>query len=75
MLELENFETLCSLSEGLVDVCKPLALINLDYFHYVKVYDDGSRISLTNKSEWMRHYCARELYLMPTISKKNDSKK
>jgi DNA-binding CsgD family transcriptional regulator len=58
-----------ALSQHLIDLCRPLSHINFDYFHFIRSYQDGSRISLTNNPCWMEHYYQNEFYKSPKVSK------
>lgn len=41
-----------STSENVRSICKPLLQIDIDFFHYCEIKNDGSRISLTTHPLW-----------------------
>lgn len=57
------------------DIALPLQNINVSYFHHVRSYINGSRISLSNNQPWMLHYYSRQYYLQPAINKKIDNER
>ena len=61
------------LSEQCIDICIPLHHFGITYFHYIKSFKDNSRISLTNRPEWMEAYYSYEFYLSPMLSKEYGS--
>lgn len=44
------------LSQELAALCKPLESLHIHHFTYTKRYYDGSRISLSNKPQWIADY-------------------
>lgn len=51
------------------DICKPLFSLGINYFHFIRSYSDGSRISLSNNHEWSEYYYKNEFYRRPAIDK------
>jgi DNA-binding CsgD family transcriptional regulator len=50
-------------------ICNPLTALDIVYFHYIKSFQDGSRISLCNHADWVEHYYTNRYYLTPSIDK------
>jgi LuxR family quorum-sensing system transcriptional regulator SolR len=50
-------------------ICNPLNTLDIVYFHYIKSFHDGSRISLCNHADWVQHYYTNRYYLTPSIDK------
>lgn len=50
------------LSMELMELCKPLELFKIHHFTYFKHFDDGSRISLSNKPKWIEDYYNLSLF-------------
>lgn len=50
------------LSSQIADICKPLELLNISHFTYQKQFNDGSRISLSNKPQWIEDYYNLQLF-------------
>ncbi len=61
MILLPNHPLLL-LSTELNNLCKPLDLIHVNHFTYLKQFNDGSRVSLSNKPEWIEDYYKLNLY-------------
>ena len=43
------------------------------YFHFVRIYHDGTRISLTNCKQWMKFYYENKFFQTPTFFKSHQS--
>ena len=50
-------------------MCRPLSHINFYYFHFIRLYSDSSRLSLTNNLDWMAHYYQNAFYQLPSLTK------
>lgn len=50
------------LSSEFSELCKPLEIINVSHITYQKQYKDGSRIALSNKTQWIEDYYNLNLY-------------
>jgi DNA-binding CsgD family transcriptional regulator len=44
------------------ELCKPLELLHIQHFTYQKQFNDGTRISLSNKPQWIEDYYNLNLY-------------
>jgi DNA-binding CsgD family transcriptional regulator len=44
------------ISKELIEICKPLELFNIHHFTYQKHCNDGGRINLSNKPNWIMDY-------------------
>lgn len=44
------------------DVCKPLKMIGITSFDYVRTFDDGSKITLCNNAVWLSKYYNEKFY-------------
>lgn len=49
-------------SNEIKEICKPLYLIGLDYFTLDRIYNNKSRIILTNRPDWILHYYNNNYY-------------
>ncbi len=49
-------------SADLDEICKPLIKNGITIFTYLKNFDDGSQINLSNNGLWLEHYYKYELY-------------
>lgn len=38
------------------EICKPLKLLNVHLFNFVRLYKNGARINLCNNAPWLHHY-------------------
>jgi hypothetical protein len=45
-------------------ICEPLKKIHIGYFLYVKRYQDGSAVCLTNSPAWQNYYFKQRYYLI-----------
>ncbi len=50
-------------------ICDPIKQLGITYFHYIKTYSSGARISLSNYADWMNYYYTNKLYKNPFINK------
>ena len=60
---INNYENILPFSNVLLDN------FEIKYFHFVRIYNDETRISLTNFKEWMEFYYENKFYLTPTFIK------
>jgi len=44
------------ISKEVADICKPLGLFNIHHFTYQKHCDDGGRINVSNRPDWIADY-------------------
>lgn len=58
---LQNHIALTS-SDSVRDICKPLEMLGISYFSFVRSYHDGSHIRLSNNPAWTDHYYKRGFY-------------
>ena len=46
-----------TLSSEVEQICKPLfTCFEISFFNYVRIFYDGQRLSLSNRSDWLEHY-------------------
>ena len=43
-------------------LCQPLELFGITLFDYVRQYDDGYRICLCNRPDWLHHFYAKDFH-------------
>jgi len=58
-----------NLCRDLSEICCPLNNLDIVYFHYIKSFMNGSRISLSNNENWVKHYYDNQYYHSPAIDK------
>ncbi len=46
----------------IAEICKPLNKLGITSFNYVRTYDDGSQINLTNIPAWLEYFYKNEFY-------------
>lgn len=56
MSTLNDSHPFLLLSEQLAEICKPLEAFGIHHFTYLKQYQNGDRISLSNKPKWIEDY-------------------
>jgi len=49
-------------SQEIAELCSPLMLFDIHHFTYLKHFDDGSRVGLSNKPQWIEDYYNLGLY-------------
>lgn len=59
---LTNKHPLLVQSQHLTEICQCLEPFGIHHFTYIKQYKNGSRISLSNKPEWIADYYNLKLY-------------
>jgi hypothetical protein len=62
---LQNHIALASSSQ-INEICKPLAKLGITYFSFVRSFQDGSHIRLSNNAAWTQHYYSRGFYNVVT---------
>lgn len=43
-------------SYDVAEVCRPLKNLNVNFFCFHRIYNDGSEIMLSNNDAWTEHY-------------------
>ena len=54
------------------NLCKPLKLINLTYFLYVKRFNNNREVFLTNNQPWSKYFYENDLYEIDEFSLNSD---
>lgn len=62
MLKMTNDHIAINASNDIQQITKPLLKLGVSYFSYVRSYEDGSHIRLSNNAPWTRHYYDRGFY-------------
>lgn len=60
------------LTSDISSICKPLVELGIDFFHYVRKFKDNSRISISNKPEWIEYFYDKHFYLAGPLEGKNE---
>jgi DNA-binding CsgD family transcriptional regulator len=63
------------LSTEFTELCKPLEMFHIHHFTYQKQFNDGTRISLSNKTQWVDDYYNLKLYESSLFEEKPSSYK
>lgn len=72
----KNLDYHLKLADKILVLSKPLIdNFGINYFHFVRIYPDGARISLSNFRKWMEHYYHSKYYINPTFSKQSHNLK
>lgn len=70
LLQLAKVENIhVEFCKEITSICQPLKLFDINYFHFVRSYKDGSRLSLSNNPSFSEYYYDKQFYLQPLISK------
>lgn len=48
----------------IAEICKPLIHLDITSFNYVKTFEDGSQINLSNRTSWLEHFYDNKFYLI-----------
>lgn len=48
--------------KNITEICKPLTRLGITSFNYVRTYDDGSQVNLSNIPAWLEHFYDNEFY-------------
>lgn len=51
-----------SLSQEIIEICKPLETFHIHHFTYQEHFNDGSKVSLSNKPRWIEDYYNLNLF-------------
>lgn len=57
--------------EDLHPTLKPLKSIGIHHFHFVKIFNDGSRTALCGNKRWLDHFYSGKLYPLAYFAKYN----
>ena len=60
--EFTKTKVFSNLSCEINQICQPLKKIGITYFTYLKNFDDGFQINLSNSGPWLEHYYKFKLY-------------
>ena len=58
-------------SKKIQKIIEPLDLLEINYFSYIKQFNNKSRIVLTNFPNWNKFFCESKFYLRPSSFVKN----
>ena len=58
------------ISKELVELCKPLELFHIHHFTYLKKFNNGTSIALSNHPQWLYDYFNLGLYQSSLFEKK-----
>lgn len=67
---LTDKHPLVVLSKEFAELCKPLEMFHIHHFTYQKQFNDGTRINLSNKPQWIEDYYNLKLYESSLFEKK-----
>lgn len=59
-----------SLSDDIKNLASPLHTFGITYFNQIRIFKDGSRISIGTHAEWLAHFFNNKYYLKGRFSKK-----
>jgi DNA-binding CsgD family transcriptional regulator len=65
-MELEKNHISITSSHHVNEICKPLGILGIHYFSFIRSFKDGSHIRLSNNSAWTQHYYMRQFYSVVT---------
>lgn len=65
----DNFFAL-SLSDEIKSLASPLVDLGITYFNQIRIFNDGSRISVGTHADWLNHFFKNRYYLKGRFSKK-----
>ena len=60
--EFKNVDSALTASSDIYEFCKPLLKKGITYFNYLKQFEDGSQVNLSNSGLWLEHYYHLKLY-------------
>jgi len=60
--ELIENHVFLTFSATINEICEPLKKIGITYVTYLKNFEDGSHINLSNSAQWIEHYYKFKLY-------------
>lgn len=59
---LKNNHITYSSANDIGNICAPLNKLGITSFNYVRTYDDGSQVNLSNIPEWLEYFYKNEFY-------------
>lgn len=62
-----------SLSQELCDLARPLKVFGIHYFNHIRIFSDGSRVSLGTNGSWLKHFFDNAYYKIGNFSSKTSS--
>jgi hypothetical protein len=48
------------------EICKPLEQLGINYFSFMRYYEDGSHIRFCNHADWLEHYYKQDFHNLVT---------
>lgn len=58
-----------TVAEDINEICRPLRILGITSFDYVRTFDDGSKINLCNNAEWLKKYYSNRFYTLGNFEK------
>ncbi len=57
-------------SNDVAQLCQPLfKATDVSFFNYVRMFNDGRRLSIGSKAEWLKHYFDSSIMITPFFKK------
>lgn len=70
---IETIQLFIKSSQTITEICKHLLVFDIHHFTYLKQYNDGGRIALSNKPQWIEDYYNLELFKSSLFENKPSS--
>lgn len=68
LMNVDNFSAIKK-SNDIAEIARPLSLLNIHFFNHIRVFNDGSRISLSNRGDWLEYFFKNQLYNLGNFSR------
>lgn len=71
MVILKNVDNFTSIqkSKDVIEICSPLALFKITYFNHIRIFNNGARLSLGNRPDWLEHFFHKQYHNKGNFSK------
>src|SRR3989338_7641760 len=68
LVNKDNFSAIKA-SNSIAQICNPLSLLGITFFNHIRIYQDLSRLSFSNRGDWLEHFFAQQYYNHGRFSK------
>lgn len=59
--DIFNLRACLNHSDEIDSICAPLKILRITYFYYMKIFDSGQRVVLTNRPSWVDFFYCKSL--------------
>lgn len=71
MLILKNVDGFSAIkkSNEIIEICQPLSCLKITFFNHIRIFNNGARLSFSNRGDWLEHFFNKKYYNLGKYSK------